>query len=124
MINSAKPTDAGVERAWATFSTWLFRECNEGTRRHLWAMFELPVDEIRNHGIERHALKLVRRALSTPQPAEDISDTLIERVARAISDANWRDEATKEFLDERWADELLQGVARKQARAALAAMGE
>lgn len=49
--------------AWATFEIWFFRECNEGTRRHLFAMFGLPIDEIRNHGTERHCLRYVKNAL-------------------------------------------------------------
>ncbi|MBC2668774.1 hypothetical protein ACFOON_15090 [Novosphingobium piscinae] len=59
-----------ADKAWRTFKHWLFRECNEGTRRHLWAAFGLPTDEIRNHGTEYHALRYVRRQLLADQQAE------------------------------------------------------
>ena len=52
------------EDAWRRFELWLFRECNEGTRRHLWAMFGLPIEEINNHGHERHALRYVKETLA------------------------------------------------------------
>ena len=32
---------------------WFFRECNRGTRRQLFSIFGLPLDEIRNQGAER-----------------------------------------------------------------------
>lgn len=67
-----------VADAWRKFELWLFRDCNEGTRRHLWSIFELPVDEITNHGRERQALRLVKQALTPlyagPTPPNGGSD--------------------------------------------------
>jgi hypothetical protein len=45
------------------FDHWLFKECNVGTRRHLWATFGLPIEEIRNHCDERHALRYVLKQI-------------------------------------------------------------
>ncbi len=50
---------------WAILRNWLFRECTAGTRRHLWAMFGLPIDEVRNHGHEEHCFRYVRKQLQT-----------------------------------------------------------
>lgn len=62
-MNIAEDIAKAPKEPWAVFRTWLFRECNEGTRRHLWAMFGLPVHEVRNHGDEAHCLRYVRRRL-------------------------------------------------------------
>lgn len=58
------------------------------------------------------------RLAARPAPAEDA----VERVARAISDANWKPDASKEFLDEQFNDDVMHALFVKQARAALAAM--
>jgi hypothetical protein len=71
-------TQNDMDAAWCKFEMWFFRECNEGTRRHLFALFGLPLDEIHNEGVARRALRLIRAALS--QPAVD-REALVERVA-------------------------------------------
>ena len=48
------------DKAWDAFTLWFFRECNAGTRRHLWSIFCLPIDEIRDEGTERIAWKYIR----------------------------------------------------------------
>ena len=67
---SQEAREVTQEDAWRRFELWLFRECNEGTRRHLWAMFGLPIDEISNHGRERYALRYVKNALAHRHQAE------------------------------------------------------
>ena len=56
-------TDADRDAAWKAFENWFFRECVFGARRHLYAMFDMPLDEIRTHGDERHVLRHIRRRL-------------------------------------------------------------
>jgi hypothetical protein len=54
----------------------------------------------------------------SPSPMEDE----VERVARAISDANWKPTCTREFLDKQFNDPILRPLYLKQARAAIAAI--
>lgn len=42
---------------------WFFRECNSGTRRQLFSIFGLPLDEIRNQGAERLCFDHILAAL-------------------------------------------------------------
>lgn len=42
---------------------WFFRECNSGTRRQLFGIFGLPLDEIRNQGAERLCFNHILAAL-------------------------------------------------------------
>lgn len=51
--STARLTDEQkVTDALARLKLRFFRECNAGTRRHLFALFGLPVDEITNEGTE------------------------------------------------------------------------
>jgi hypothetical protein len=114
MTTHDKPSDrVEADKAWRTFRHWLFRECNEGTRRHLWAAFQLPTDEIRNHGDEQHALTYVRKKMLADQQAE------IERLK-----ADW--EAQTKEVQAYIVDELMKAARLRtraeQAEAQLAAM--
>ena len=77
--------------AWRKFESWFFRECNEGTRRHLYAMFDMPLDEIRNHGHERHVLNHIRRKLQSADQLQALVEELdrlreeVERLRKAAS---------------------------------------
>lgn len=42
---------------------WFFRECNQGTRRHLFGAFGMPLEELDTLGRERIALKHILTAL-------------------------------------------------------------
>jgi len=42
---------------------WFFRECNSGTRRQLFSIFGLPIDEIGNKGAERLCFNHILAAL-------------------------------------------------------------
>lgn len=44
---------------------WFFRECNSGTRRQLFSIFGLPLDEIRNEGAERLCFEHILAAIGT-----------------------------------------------------------
>lgn len=44
---------------------WFFRECNIGTRRQLFSIFGLPLDEIRNEGAERLCFEHILAAIGT-----------------------------------------------------------
>lgn len=44
---------------------WLFRECNEGARRHLWHLFEFPLEEIRSHHTEHLCLRSILGMISS-----------------------------------------------------------
>ena len=88
--------------AWRKLENWFFRECNEGTRRHLYAMFDMPLDEIRNHGHERHVLNHIRRKL---QSSDQLQALIEER-------DGLREEVERLRLDVR-AQECLQDSAYK-----------
>lgn len=47
----------------AKFDLWFFRDMSDDQRTKLFQIFGLPVDEIRNHGTQRHCLKRVFAAL-------------------------------------------------------------
>ena len=47
---------------------WFFRECNSGTRRQLFNIFGLPLDEIRNQGAERLCFDHILAALIPENP--------------------------------------------------------
>ena len=58
-----------IEVAKDKLRLWFFRECNFGTRRHLFALFGLPLDEIRNHGHERKCLNFILSELTRRESA-------------------------------------------------------
>lgn len=62
-------------------------------------------------------------ARTNPEAGEviDLPESVVEAVARAICDANWKSSATPEFLREQFADEILRPLFIKQASAALLA---
>lgn len=127
-----------VDYAWRKFDHWFFRECNEGTRRHLFALFGLPVDEIRNHGTERIALKHIRRRLAATKAADDRARVVTEALAKAdsvisqvatMSNADWSevrdDPAAMIETIHAETSTIIGDVLRRQAdaRAALAEAG-
>jgi hypothetical protein len=73
--------------AWRRFDRWFFQECNPGTRRQLYAAFELPLDEISNYGIERHCLRYIRKSLAAlSRVADDRAAVEAEVIERAYKE--------------------------------------
>ena len=112
---------------WEKLELWLFRECNSGTRRHLWALFGLPVDEITNHGTEKHAFRYIRRSLEAAaalraEPAKPVDR---EKVARALYCVEGRATTWDRQESALWAHYMDEHRGRwlKLADAAIAAMG-
>lgn len=68
-ITGDKDRDAPVEGAPLAVEArnrlrlWFFRECNIGTRRQLFSIFGLPLDEIRNEGAERLCFEHILAAI-------------------------------------------------------------
>jgi hypothetical protein len=62
--NGGAALEENVAADWRKLDLWFFRDCSESTRRQLFALFGLPILEIRNQGMERIALKHIRNRLA------------------------------------------------------------
>lgn len=111
-----------AEVAASKLRLWFFRECNSGTRRQLFSLFGLPLDEIRNKGAEHlcfnHILDalngdtaLLRRALSFAQGEQVrlmVEHTDGRQAMHRIADAEYADHLSGNENFER-----LQNIARE-----------